>query len=280
MESFASVLARQPEIDFTPRLSADHIAEFRERGFTAIERITSDEEIAWLGDLYDLLFGERTQPVPGGYFDLVRPYDSPGDDLQPQIIAPEVRFEELRRTAFWRNGKTVAAALLGVDASALRGWGHMILKPPRIGGSLPWHQDEGYWDPGFDYVALGCWMPLDPATVESGCMSFIPGSHRGEVRVHRHPDDDPTVHALIIDDIDASTAVPVPVAAGGAVFHHCRIVHSSGPNRSARVRRAYANEWQLEPAPRPTPASRPWIDAGKRAWEERGKPSHDKPSDG
>ena len=61
------------------------------------------------------------------------------------------------------------------------------------------------------------------------------------------------------------------MGAGGAVFHHCRIVHSSGPNRSARVRRAYANEWQLQPVPRATPASRPWIDAGKRAWERRGE---------
>lgn len=255
---------------FTPALLVDQIAEFRERGFIAIERITSDDEIAWLGDLYDLLFAERMEAVPGGYFDLVRPYDSPGEDLQPQIIAPEMRCKELRRTAFWRNGRLLAATLLGVEAAALRGWGHMIRKPAHIGGSLPWHQDEAYWDPDFDYVALGCWMPLDPATVESGCMSFIPGAHRGEVRTHRHVGDDPTVHALIIDAVDASKAVPAPVDAGDAVFHHCRMVHSSGPNRSARVRRAYANEWQLQPVPRATPASRPWIDDGKKAWEQRG----------
>lgn len=90
--------------------------------------------------------------------------------------------------------------------------------------------------------------------------------------MHRHLGNDPAVHALIADDVDAATAVPVPVAAGGAVFHHCRILHSSGPNRSARVRRAYANEWQLEPTPRATPASRPWIEEGRRAWEQRGKP--------
>jgi hypothetical protein len=270
-ETIDHVLARRPQTDFTPVLSAEHVAEFRERGFIAIEPITSHEEVAWLGDLYDMLFAERLQAVPGGYFDLLRPYDSAGEDLQPQIIAPEMRFRELRRTAFWRNGRTLAAALLGVEAAVLRGWGHMIRKPPYVGDALPWHQDEAYWDPGFDYVALGCWMPLDPATVESGCMHFIPGSHRSEVRVHRHLGDDPAVHALVIDDVDVSTAVPAPVGAGGAVFHHCRIVHSSGPNRSARVRRAYANEWQLEPRPRVTPPSRPWIDAGKRAWEQRGR---------
>jgi len=270
-ETIEEILARRPETDFTPMLSDEKVAEFRERGFIAIERITSEEEIAWLGDLYDRLFDERTQAVPGGYFDLLRPYDTPGDDLQPQIIAPEMRFKELRRTAFWRNGRTLASLLLGVDAAALRGWGHMIRKPPLVGDSLPWHQDEAYWDPGFEYVALGCWMPLDPATVESGCMSFIPRSHRGEVRVHRHLGDDPAVHALVADGVDTSTAEPVPVAAGGAVFHHCRILHSSGSNRSARVRRAYANEWQLEPKALAAAVSRPWIDEGKRAWEQRGR---------
>jgi hypothetical protein len=47
------------------------------------------------------------------------------------------------------------------------------------------------------------------------------------------------------------------------------MVHSSGPNHSDRVRRGYANEWQLAPVPRATPYARPWVDAGKRAWDSR-----------
>lgn len=268
------LMSHRPDSGFTVAISREQCERFQERGFVAIERIVPDEEIAWLGEIYDRLFEERTQIVPGGYFDLSRPYDSPGEDLQPQILVPEVRFAELRRTAFWRNGRALAAALLGCDEKQLRGWGHMIRKPPRVGESLPWHQDEAYWDPAFDYVALGCWMPLDPATLESGCMSFIPGSHRGDVAVHRHVGDDPNVHGLYAPGIDASTAVAVPIAPGGAIFHHCRILHSSGPNRSTHVRRAYANEWQRTPVPRATPAHRPWIEEGKRAWDSRaGKPS-------
>jgi hypothetical protein len=263
------LMALRPQVDFKAELPPGKLVEFRENGFTSIDRIISDEELEWLRGVYDRLFAERVQAVPGGYFDLSRPYDSPGQDLQPQIIAPEARFAELRKTSHWRNGRVLASQLLGVEAAALRGWGHMILKPPRVGEALPWHQDEAYWDPGFDYAALGCWMPLDPATHESGCMSFIPGSHRGEVRVHRHVGDDPTVHALFTDDVDSSKAVAVPIGAGGAIFHHCRILHSSRPNRSEHVRRAYANEWQLTPVKRESAPARPWIDEGKRAWESR-----------
>jgi hypothetical protein len=263
------LFARRPEVTFEPELGAAQVEEFRARGFTSVARITSDEELARLGELYDWLFAEKVQTVPGGFFDLSRPYESTGEDLQPQLLSPETRFPELRKTALFRNGRVLAARLLGVDAKELRGWGHMIRKPARVGAPLPWHQDEAYWDPAFDYRALGCWMPLDPATRESGCMSFIPGSHEGPVRAHRHVGDDPTVHALETDDVDPSRAVAVPLAPGGAIFHHCRTLHSSGPNTSAHVRRAYANEFQLAPVPRRDPVSRPWIDAGRKAWESR-----------
>jgi hypothetical protein len=263
------LLARQPPADFTAELDDAHVAEFRDRGFTSIPRLTSDAELAWLGELYDWLFAERVQPVRGGYFDLSRAYESEGPDLQPQILSPESRFPTLRRTAVFRNGRRLAARLLGAEEPGLRGWGHMIRKPAGIGAPLPWHQDEAYWDPVFEYEALGVWMTLDPATRESGCMSFIPGSHRGEVRKHRHVGDDPAVHALITDDVEAALAVPVPVQAGGAIFHHCRVLHSSGANTSPRARRAWANEFQRPPRTRSERIERPWIDEGKRAWEAR-----------
>ena len=263
------ILAGKPVTDFAISIDATQVAAFRESGFLSVDRITSDEELAWLREVYDHLFGARVQPVPGGYFDLARPYESEGEDRLPQILVPEAAIPALRETAFWRNGRALAASLLGVDARQLRGWGHMIRKPARIGAPLPWHQDEAYWDPAFDYVALGSWMPLDPATPESGCLHFLPGSHRGDVRDHRHLGDDPNVHALVAEEVDAVSAVAVPLAPGGATFHHCRMLHSSGPNTSPQVRRAWANEWQLPPARRDTPVSRPWLDAGKRAWESR-----------
>ena len=140
-----------------------------------------------------------------------------------------------------------------------------------VGGPLPWHQDEAYWDTGFAYRALGCWVPLDPATVESGCMHFLPGSHTGAVRPHRHIDDDPTVHGLECDVAEADAAVAVPLDPGGASFHHCRTLHMTTPNVSGRVRRAWATEVQVEPIPLPEGehADRPWVDAGQEAWAAR-----------
>lgn len=264
------LMTRRPDVAFEAELAPGQVEEFRSRGFIQVPRITSDEELAWLGLVYDALFQERVGAEKGDYFDLSRPYDSDGEDLVPQIITPEVRFPELKQTAFWRNGGKLARQLMGVDDSVY-GWGHMIRKPARIGGGLPWHQDEAYWDPGFDYRALGCWMPLDEATIESGCMSMIPGSHQGDIRPHRHIGDDPAVRGLQTspDPAEAARAVPLPTPAGGAVMHDRRTLHMSGPNTSANVRRAYANEWQTRPVARSEPYERPWHTEGVEAFAKR-----------
>jgi hypothetical protein len=265
------IRAEQPTSDFRPALTEAEVASFRERGFMSIDRITTDEEVAWLREVYDWFFADKSRALKGLHFDLTRPYESEGEDRLPQIIAPEQRLPQLRKTGFWRNGRHVASRLLGVEESLLQGWGHMIRKPPKIGEPLPWHQDEAYWDPSLVYRAMGSWLPLDDATVENGCMSFIPGSHANEVLPHRHVNDDPAVHALFTepDPLDIARAVAVPVPAGGAVFHHSRTLHSSGPNVTDRVRRAYANEWQLAPAKAEVTPERPWIDEHRAAWAAR-----------
>jgi ectoine hydroxylase-related dioxygenase (phytanoyl-CoA dioxygenase family) len=271
VEAIDDILARQPAATLDVSLNEGQIAAFEADGFTWVARITTDEEIAWLREVYDWLYEDKRRALKGAHFDLVRPYESEGEDRLPQILAPEKRLPSLTSTAFWNNGRRLAAQLMRLDPDRLQGWGHMIRKPPRIGGSLPWHQDEAYWDPSMVYRALGCWMPLDDATVQNGCMSFIPGSHRGDVRPHRHVGDDPRVHALFTtpDAADVVRSVAVPVSAGGAVFHASRTLHASGPNTTGRARRAYANEWQLAPQKADTTPQRPWMDEFKAAWAAR-----------
>jgi ectoine hydroxylase-related dioxygenase (phytanoyl-CoA dioxygenase family) len=175
----------------------------------------------------------------------------------------------LRRTQVRRNARTICAALLGVAREDLHGWGHMIHKPAHHGAPIPWHQDEAYWDPALDYQAVGTWVPLDDVDLTNGCMCFLPGSHRNDVLPHRHIDDDPNVHGLVTDHADPTGMVPVPLAAGGATFHHSRTLHHTPPNDSDRQRRAVANEFQTQPMPRAVPAHRPWIDQGQAAWAAR-----------
>jgi ectoine hydroxylase-related dioxygenase (phytanoyl-CoA dioxygenase family) len=245
------------------------IEAFHRDGFTSVERITTDEELEWLRALFDELFSTREGAVPGGYFDLSRPYEAEGEDHLPQILVPEQRHPELRKTNLYRNARTISAALLRVAPEQVHPWGHMINKPPRHGAEIPWHQDEAYWDPAMDYRAVGTWLPLDDVDTTNGCMCFLPGSHTGDVLPHRHIDDDPNVHGLVTDHADPSGMVAVPLRAGGATFHHPRTLHHTPPNATDRFRRAVAVEHQTPPTPRAVPAVRPWVDAGKAAWDAR-----------
>jgi hypothetical protein len=107
-----------PPSDFSVRLTGEQVARFHRDGFTHVERLTTDEELAWLAPLYDFLFEGGRGAWRGGYFDLSRPYDSEGQDLVPQVLLPELRFPELLRTTLLRNAVAIGAQLLGVPASA------------------------------------------------------------------------------------------------------------------------------------------------------------------
>ncbi|MFQ5698066.1 MAG: phytanoyl-CoA dioxygenase family protein [Myxococcota bacterium] len=268
MTDLDRILQAKPEGELEVQLGPGALEQFRAQGFVRVERITSDQEVQWLRAVYDLLFETRSAGIRGGYFDLTRRYESEGPDRLPQLLLPEKRLPELLETIFHRNGRRLAALLLDEDPRGLEVGGHMIQKPPG-GAALPWHQDEAYWDPRFDHEAIGVWMPLDDATLENGCLHFIPGSHRAGVRTHRHIDDDPSIHGLQVEGADLSDAVAMPVRAGGALLHHCRTLHCSGPNRTRERRRAYTHEFQAAPVPRSEPADRPWIEQTRLGWARR-----------
>jgi hypothetical protein len=104
------LLARQPKAHIEVSLTATDLEALERDGFVSIGRITTDEEVVWLRELYDWLFAGKAEAFRGGRFDLVRPYDSEGVDRLPQLLAPEQRFPQLKQTTFWRNGRKLAAS--------------------------------------------------------------------------------------------------------------------------------------------------------------------------
>ena len=268
-KQFDELMARRPAKEITVALAEAKVKDFWELGFTRIDRITTDEEVEWLREVYDMLFSGDIKLLPGALVkDVMTRMDNQRGDRIGQVLRPEYFIPELKQTQFFKNSNAIAKQILGHDAH-LDVWGHMVRKAPRNADIVPWHQDEGYWDPSFDYQSFGCWMPLDPATIESGCMSFLPGSHKEGVRRHGYMDGDPRVTTLILEEeIDTSGAVPQPVPIGGASIHHNRTLHFSGPNITDRVRRAYVNEWQIVPVKRDVPYERDWYWGRQKAMRE------------
>lgn len=108
------------------------------------------------------------------------------------------------------------------------------LKEPRDGTFVTWHQDGAYFnlEPAEHVTA---WIALSDATTQSGCMRFLPGSHRNGPLEHVKGTTDRNLlsNGQQVPGIDGEGAVPVPVPAGHFSLHHTHILHASGPNNSA-----------------------------------------------
>lgn len=126
----------------------------------------------------------------------------------------------------------IATAFLGPDVDLY--WNQTVFKHPEGEKLFPWHQDDQYTevDPA-PYLTL--WLALNEATLENGCISVLPGSHKDGLREHVWTDLGWTGHSA--DDPDQG--VPVPVPAGSVVCFWSMTMHKSAPNRSQGMRKAY-----------------------------------------
>ena len=82
---------------------------------------------------------------------------------------------------------------------------------------------------------VSIWLALSPATVESGCMRMIPGSHAGPVQPHRDTyaaDNILSRGQELAVAIDEASAVDIALAPGEMSLHHGMVFHASQPNRS------------------------------------------------
>ena len=253
-----------PAVPFDVDPTPEEVAFFKANGFLKVERLISDEEVAWLRQIFEYIFDPANAGKPGGPVDRsgVRVPEAKGK--LTQSFFPEIQFPEILDSAFRRNAKKYAAALLEVDASRLTSWGHMIRKAPG-GPAANWHQDHAYWRPEFDYYALGVWLPMHDVSVEMGAMQFIPGSHKRGLVPHRQ-EDAPEHNVLAArDPVDAAKAVACPLKKGGATFHHSETLHYTAPNTTGQPRLAFPTEFQLAPVRRETPVTMPWVDQHRAA---------------
>ena len=100
-------------------------------------------------------------------------------------------------------------------------------------GFVSWHQDATYWGLSSADVATA-WIAMSPANRVSGCMKFIAGTHRSQVR---HEDTFDRNNLLtrgqeIAVEVDEAKAVHVELKPGQASLHHVLLFHGSEPNRS------------------------------------------------
>ena len=217
---------------------ADHAGPFRavtpeqarqydDRGYFVLEGALGADEVAGLVraiDPFEARQEEALRTMDGGRFFIAR--------------ADEITFtthlvlhsELLRRFTSSALFADVCADLIGPDVRLY--WDQAVYKKPGTESPFPWHQDNGY-----AFVEpqqyLTCWVALTDATEDNGCPWVVPGLHRRGTLAHEYSD----IGFVCLHD--PAEAVPVPAEAGSIVVFSSLTPHSTGPNRTGAVRKAY-----------------------------------------
>jgi ectoine hydroxylase len=116
----------------------------------------------------------------------------------------------------------------------------IIWKKPGDGG-FDWHQDYGYWyHNACLYPDMGsCFIMLDRATKENGCLKVLKGSHKVG-RIGHGVSDTPeqTADMERITELEKRhESVYITAEPGDVLFFHANLLHSSDENKSSDSRR-------------------------------------------
>jgi Phytanoyl-CoA dioxygenase (PhyH) len=231
--------ASAPGLDSKDKIwdpTRDLAARFARDGFASIPTLTTAKDITRLRTLLDPLFarfdtlGERAVDLAGTRLPGVAP-------KSPEVNEAVILEPRLRETETYTTCRDIARHLLGVPVGYQ--FDHAIFKPPHNQTPTAWHQDEAYNREPIPLRSIHFWIPLQPATVENGCMQFVPGSQLGPRFEHAVVGRRAVGGTLGAQNIDVSHAVACPLPVGGATIHHPLTLHYTGANQSDHHRRAW-----------------------------------------
>ncbi|MEM6633299.1 MAG: phytanoyl-CoA dioxygenase family protein [Bacteroidota bacterium] len=224
----------------TYRLSDEQLAFFEENGYLShIKLLEEDQVKALRKELKDLT--DPNHPQHHLFYEFHSNESSDPDTVLFHSLG-HWRITLGFHDALW-NPRFVVAACQLLGNKSVRFWhDQLFCKPARHGGVVAWHQDYSYWTRTIPMQHLTCWVGLDDASEDNGCLYYIPGSHRWDLldridlagnmdslKAHLTPQQQ--------EQYDQKVAVEMP--AGYGAFHHPLMVHGSHENRSERSRRAF-----------------------------------------
>jgi ectoine hydroxylase len=115
----------------------------------------------------------------------------------------------------------------------------MIMKDAQVGGAWAWHQDYGYWYQNgvLEPNLTSCYIAVDKATIENGCLQVIRGSHRLGRIDHGLTGDQAGADQERVDEVlKRMELVHVTMEPGDALFFHANLLHRSDQNKSDHSR--------------------------------------------
>ena len=219
------------------RLSDEQVRFFHENGYISGIRILDDKQVERLRSELQELFDPKHPGNP--LFHEFHSNESPDPSRVLFHALGAWRIQPGFHDLPWHPAITMAASQL-LDG-AVRFWhDQLFCKPARHGGVVAWHQDYSYWTRTEPMAHLTCWIGLDDATRDNGCLHYVPGSPRWELLPVTGLAGDMNAIQSVLSPEQRTQFKPVAIELkkGEAAFHHPLMVHGSYENATDRPRRA------------------------------------------
>jgi phytanoyl-CoA hydroxylase len=220
-------------------LTKEQITQYQQNGFLVIEDFLSAQELeSWREALAEAVKKRHGNKMP----DRAEVYGK-GDDADKsyydnvfdQLLNLWQDNEGIRNIMLDQRLGKMAAELAGVDG--IRIWHDQALIKKPWANPTSWHLDTPYWSFS-DRNALSIWVALDDATLENGCLFFIPGSHKKTTFENPGIGKNMGVIFDYYPEFKTARSFPATMKAGSCSFHNGLTIHGAHANMTPGFRRA------------------------------------------
>jgi hypothetical protein len=244
--------------------SDDDVEFYRKHGWYLTKKLLSDDEVDAMVAASERFYGgQRDRSLPRRPPHLAY-WEPAHGEVQRHNDYIFYESDEIRRVLSKPIIAAVAARIAGTDQ--IRLWNStLIYKPPNpseTSNIVPWHFDKHYWATCSSHNMLTAFIPFRDCVEEMGTVTMVDGSHAwrefgtndATTRHFAHRDRS-ELEQMLEDNArhngSSVVKIPINIPKGHMNFHHCRIYHGSGHNRSAYPRQAISfhlqdrdNRWQ------------------------------------
>lgn len=223
------------------QITDEQAAQFQENGFMVIEDFLSPEELSrWRTAVMEAVNERGGRKMPGKD---IKTGEDDGINEDAEYFGKV--FDQLLN--LWQTNNAVRELMLdkriGEMAAKLSGsegiriWHDQALFKRPWANPTAWHLDTPFWSFS-DRKALSIWVALDDATLENGCLYFLPGSHKmtnfENVAIGKNMDSIFEIYPRCAD----IAPVAAKMKAGSCSFHNGLVIHGAGANMTNHFRRA------------------------------------------
>jgi phytanoyl-CoA hydroxylase len=219
----------------------EQIAFYQSNGFIIIEDFLSPDELEkWRKAVMRAVEERAGKKMPGRDI-VIGENDGINEDADyfgkvfDQLLNLWQTNAEMKELMMDKRIGKMAATLAGVDG--IRIWHDQALFKRPWANPTAWHLDTPFWS-FYDRNAISIWIALDDATLQNGCLYFIPGSQKGtgfdKISIGRNMDGIFEIYPKFAK----TSPVAAPMKAGSCSFHNGLTIHGAGANMTNAWRRA------------------------------------------